>query len=497
MCDLLVSMKGIDKSFPGVKALDKCQFELYKGEVHALVGENGAGKSTLMKVLTGIYQKDDGKILYKGKEIHLKSPKDARDIGIGIIHQEINLMPHLTVAENIFIGREYMKGPLLDIKKTKQEAVKLMEILGLQINPEIRVQDLTIAKQQMVEIVKALSLKTEVLIMDEPTAALTDSEINELFRFIRDLKKQGVGIIYISHRMNEMKQISDRISIMRDGQYVGTVNTKETTIDRIIQMMIGRVIYEEHKTDRMVSEDAPIVMNCENLSSPVVKDVSFELKKGEILGFAGLMGAGRTETCRLIFGADQKSGGEIYINGKKVHINSPFDAVRQGIAYLSEDRKRYGLALGLSVTDNSILATVPDFIKGGLISDKKANKVTAKFVDRISIKTPSKRQLLKNLSGGNQQKVVLVKWLIKNCDILIFDEPTRGIDVGTKSEIYKLMNKLVHEGKSVIMISSELPELLRMSDRIAVMCEGVITGFLDIKDATQEKIMQLATQRRQ
>jgi ribose transport system ATP-binding protein len=497
MCDLLVSMKGIDKSFPGVKALDKCQFELYKGEVHALVGENGAGKSTLMKVLTGIYQKDDGKILYKGKEIHLKSPKDARDIGIGIIHQEINLMPNLTVAENIFIGREYMKGPLLDIKKTKQEAVKLMEILGLQINPEIRVQDLTIAKQQMVEIVKVLSLKTEVLIMDEPTAALTDSEINELFRFIRDLKKQGVGIIYISHRMDEMKQISDRISIMRDGQYVGTVNTKETTIDRIIQMMIGRVIYEEHKTDRTVSEDAPIVMSCENLSSPVVKDVSFELKKGEILGFAGLMGAGRTETCRLIFGADQKSGGEIYINGKKVHINSPFDAVRQGIAYLSEDRKRYGLALGLSVTDNSILATVPDFIKGGLISDKKANKVTAKFVDRISIKTPSKRQLLKNLSGGNQQKVVLVKWLIKNCDILIFDEPTRGIDVGTKSEIYKLMNELVHEGKSVIMISSELPELLRMSDRIAVMCEGVITGFLDIKDATREKIMQLATQRRQ
>ncbi len=497
MRDRLICMKGIDKSFPGVKALDKCEFDLYKGEVHALVGENGAGKSTLMKVLAGIYQKDDGKIIYKGEEINLKSPKDARDLGIGIIHQEINLMPHLTVAENIFIGREHMKGPLLNIKKTKQEAVKLLKSLGLQIDPETRVQDLPIAKQQMVEIVKALSFNTEVLIMDEPTAALTESEIDDLFRFIGDLKKQGTGIIYISHRMDEMKQISDRITVMRDGQYVGTVNTKETTIDRIIQMMVGRVIYQEPKTHSMVPEDAPIVLSCKNLSSPVVKDVSFELRKGEILGFAGLMGAGRTEVCRLIFGADRMSGGEICINGKKVYIDSPSDAVEYGIGYLSEDRKRCGLALDLSVTDNSILATVRDFIEGGLISDKRTNKITAEFVDKISIKTPSNRQLLKNLSGGNQQKVVLAKWLIKNCDILIFDEPTRGIDVGAKSEIYKLMNELVNEGKSVIMVSSELPELIRMSDRIAVMCEGVITGLLDIKDANQEKIMKLATQRRQ
>lgn len=497
MEELLVKMEGIEKSFPGVHALNKCRFDLRKGEVHALIGENGAGKSTMMKILAGIYQKDEGTILYKGQEINIKSPKEAQQLGIGIIHQELNLMPHLTVAENIYIGREHMAGMFLDNKKTRGEAGRLLESLHLNINPATKMQDLSVARQQMVEIAKALSFKSEVLIMDEPTAALTESEIEDLFEFIRKLKTQGVGIIYISHRMDELKKISDRITVMRDGQYVETVNTAETEIDHIIKAMVGRAIFEEPKTESTVPADAPVVLKVENLKSKDVKNVSFELKKGEILGFAGLMGAGRTETARLICGADKMLSGEIYINGKKVDINNPGDAVNCGIGYLSEDRKRYGLAVGLSVTNNAVLSSLEDFTKFGLINSKKAKTATDEYIKKINIKTPSNQQLVKNLSGGNQQKVVLAKWLIKNSSILIFDEPTRGIDVGAKSEIYKLMNELVNEGKSIIMISSELPELLRMSDRIVVMCEGSLTGFLDIKDATQEKIMTLATLRRQ
>lgn len=497
MSEFLVQMEGIDKSFPGVHALDKCRFDLKKGEVHALVGENGAGKSTLMKVLTGIYQRDDGKIWYKGEEIHLKNPKEAQHLGIGIIHQELNLMQHLTVAENIYIGREHMNGILLNIRRTNEEARKLLESLNIHIDPLTRMKDLSVAKQQMVEIAKALSFKSEVLIMDEPTAALTESEIEDLFRFIRELKKQGVGVVYISHRMDELKKISDRITVMRDGQYVNTVMTADTTIDQIIQMMVGRVIYEEPKTESTVPAGAPVVLRVKNLSSQVVKNVSFELRKGEILGFAGLMGAGRTETARLICGADPMAGGEIYVEGRKVEIEKPSDAVKSGIGYLSEDRKRYGLAVGLNVTDNAVLASFEHYTRFGLINGRKTEKVVREYVGKINIKTPSTLQLVKNLSGGNQQKVVLSKWLIRDSSVLIFDEPTRGIDVGAKSEIYKLMNELVQQGKSIIMISSELPELMRMSDRIAVMCEGAITGFLDIKEATQEKIMKLATLRRQ
>ncbi len=496
MSELLVQMEDIEKLFPGVHALNHCRFELLAGEVHALVGENGAGKSTMMKVLTGIYQKDGGTIKYKGKEIDIRSPREAQQLGIGIIHQELNLMPHLTVAENIFIGREHSNGPFLNTKKTVEEARKLLDSLNLNIDPSTKIMDLSVAKQQMVEIAKALSFKSDVLIMDEPTAALTESEIKDLFSFIRKLKAQGVGIVYISHRMDELKMISDRITVMRDGQYVGMVNTADTTIDQIIQMMVGRTIYHEPKTQSTVASDAPTVLEVVDLNSPVVKNVSLELKKGEILGIAGLMGAGRTETARLIFGADPMASGEIRVNGKKVCITSPNDAVNCSIGYLSEDRKRYGLATGLSVIENSILANLTDFVKSGFINRKKAEKATKELIAKINIKTPSSGQLVKNLSGGNQQKVVLAKWLIRNCEILIFDEPTRGIDVGAKSEIYKLMEELINEGKSIIMISSELPELLRMSDRIAVMCEGVLTGTLDIKEATQEKIMRLATLRR-
>ncbi len=493
MGEQLVLMEDIDKSFPGVHALDHCHFDINAGEVHALVGENGAGKSTLVKILTGIYKKDSGKIAYKGKEVEFSNPKEAQDAGIGIIHQELNLMPHLTVAENIFIGKELMNGVFIDQKKINSEADKLLKSLSLDIDPETKVKDLSVAKQQMVEIAKALSYNSKVLIMDEPTAALSKSEIEELFRFIRDLRSKNHAIVYISHRMDEIFVISDRVTVMRDGQYVGTLNTKDTDKDEIIKMMVGRTIYEEPKTKSAVGKDAPVVLEVKDLKSNVVKDVSFKLREGEILGFAGLMGAGRTETARLIFGADPKTSGEIFVNGKKVEINTPQDAVNNGIGYLSEDRRHLGLAVGLSVQENVTMASLDNYINRGFINFKKERNVASEYVEKLDIKTPSINQLVRNLSGGNQQKVVVAKWLIRNCDILIFDEPTRGIDVGAKSEIYKLMTDLAKEGKSIIMISSELPELLRMSDRIVVMCEGVMTGILDIEEANQEIIMKYAT----
>ena len=491
----LIQMEGIEKSFPGVHALNQCRLDLYAGEVHALLGENGAGKSTLMKVLTGIYQKDAGTVKVRGEEVMINGPREAQNLGIGIIHQELNLMPHLTVAENIFIGREPMRGPFIDQKECNRQAAELLQSLRIDIAPETRVQSLTVAKQQMVEIAKAISLNSEVLIMDEPTAALTEAEIEELFRFIRELRAKNHGIIYISHRLEEMEKIVDRITVMRDGQYVDTVNAKDVTIDDIIKMMVGRVVLGESKLQSNVPADAETVLQVENLCSDVVKSVSFTLRRGEILGLAGLMGAGRTEAARLIFGADPRLSGDITVKGNIENIKTPADAVHCGIGYLSEDRKRFGLLTGLSVVDNSVLATLEEFTARGFIDDMKAEKATAEYVDAINIKTPSTRQLLKNLSGGNQQKVVLAKWLVRNCDIIIFDEPTRGIDVGAKSEIYKLMASLAESGKAIIMISSEMPELLRMSDRILVMCEGRLTGEMDIADATQEKIMRLATLR--
>lgn len=495
MAEVVVSMKKIQKSFPGVHALDDAQIELKKGEVHGLIGENGAGKSTLMKVLTGIYERDSGTVVVKGREVDYKTPGDALEDGISMIHQELNLMPHLTVADNIFIGREPKKGLVLDKREVNRQTKVLLESLNLDIDPNTTVSRLSVAKQQMVEIAKAISLNSDILIMDEPTAALTTSEIDELFKFVNDLKAKGVGIVYISHRMEELKIITDDITVMRDGQYVDTVRTGDTDMDQIISMMVGRTIYEEPKTKSSVPEGAPTVLKVEHLSSPDVHDVSFELKKGEILGLAGLMGAGRTETARLIFGADPMTDGKIFINGKQVNIMAPFDAVENGIGYLSEDRKAFGLAIGLSVADNTVMADMDNFVNGGIVNEGKIAKVTNEYVDKINIKTPSIKQLVRNLSGGNQQKVVIAKWLVKNCDILIFDEPTRGIDVGAKSEIYKLMNQLAGEGKSIIMISSEMPELLRMSDRIIVMCEGKMTGEIDIAEATQEGIMKFATLR--
>jgi ribose transport system ATP-binding protein len=491
-------MEGIDKWFPGVHALDQCQFDLRAGEVHALCGENGAGKSTLMKVLAGIYPKDRGRILFKGQEVEIPGPRAARDMGISIIHQELSLIRHLTVAQNIFIGREPRRGlgMIVDDDGINQQAQELFERLHLKLDSRARVMDLTVANQQMVEIARALSLKTEVLIMDEPTAALTETEIDALFDIIRRLRDEGVGIVHISHRLEELKQIADRVTVMRDGRYVDTVRTAEVSIDRIITMMVGRTIYEQApEVPEVPSQE--VVLEARHLTrGRTLRDVSLQLRRGEILGLAGLVGAGRTEVARAIFGADPVESGEIYLHGKRARIRTPRDAVRNGIAYLSEDRKRYGLALGLDVEINEVLATLQRFIGWwGWLRPKITQAAAERQVQRLAIKTPSLRQKVKNLSGGTQQKVVLAKWLIADTDILIFDEPTRGIDVGAKSEIYHLLNDLAHHGKSILMISSELPEILRMSHRILVMCEGRITGELLAKDATQEAIMQYATQR--
>ena len=496
MGDLILSMKGITKSFSGVAALKNAALDLKAGEVVALMGENGAGKSTLMKILTGIYSKDSGEIQYMGQEVCFKGPAESEEAGISIVHQELNMMNDLTVAQNLFIGREEMNGFLIDDKKMNEKARELFKVLKIDINPAEKIGNLTVGKQQMVEIAKAISSKAKVIIFDEPTAALTDSEIEELFKVIRDLKKQGTGMVYISHRMDEINVISDRVIVMRDGEYVGTLITKECSKDDIIKLMVGRAIFGEPKTASNVAKDAPVVLKCENLNrGKAVKDVSFELRKGEILGFSGLMGAGRTEVARLIFGADKKDSGKIFINGKEVTINTPQDAVAHGIGYLSEDRKRYGLIVDKSVEENTVISSLNDFVKGIFIDKAKSKEVSRKYVESLKTKTPSVSQLVKKLSGGNQQKVVIAKWLVKNSDILIFDEPTRGIDVGAKSEIYALMERLAKEGKSIIMISSELPEVLRMSDRVIVMCEGRITGILDIAEANQEVIMQSATKR--
>ena len=496
MGETILKMQGIEKHFSGVHALKGVNFELRAGEVHALMGENGAGKSTLIKVLCGIHKKDGGTIEYLGKDVSFHDIGESQDAGISVIHQELNMMGHLTVAQNMFIGREFMKNGLIDDKAMEAEAQRQFDKMGVKIDPSAKLGDLTVGKQQMVEITKAISRDCKLLVLDEPTAALTLPEVEELFKIMNELRDKGIGMIYISHRMDEINRISDRVTVMRDGEYVGTVNTAEVTKDDIVKMMVGRVIMGDQKTCSTCPADADVILEVKHLNAgKEVKDVSFQLRRGEILGFAGLMGAGRTEVARALYGADKRQTGEIFINGKKTKIKTPAQAVKAGICYLSEDRKRYGLMLDKSVTDNSALASVDDFITAGIINDKKMAETSTEANAKLRTKTPSMEQLLKNLSGGNQQKVIIARWLMKNSDIFIFDEPTRGIDVGAKSEIYTLMDELVKQGKSIIMISSELPEVLRMSDRIIVMCEGRKTGELDISEATQENIMQLATMR--
>jgi len=494
--EIILTMKGIDKSFPGVHALKKVNLEIRKGEVCALMGENGAGKSTLMKVLTGIYTKDAGEIVFEGRTVAFTNPKEAQDAGIAIVHQELNMMQQLTVAQNIFIGREFMKGKFIDDRKMNEESKKLFERLNIDIDPAETMSSLTIGKQQMCEIARAISKDVKLIVFDEPTAALTETEIEELFKIIRDLRKKELGIIYISHRMDEIKVITDRVTVMRDGEYAGTLITKSCTKDDIINRMVGRTIYETPKEKSNIPDHAPVVLKVENLNAgKMVQNVSFALRKGEILGFSGLMGAGRTETARALFGADKKKSGDIYINGQKAIINSPQDAIKAGIGYLSEDRKRFGLVLDKTIVENTSMSSLEKFTKGLFIDRKKEEKTAKEYIDQLKTKTPTAHTQVASLSGGNQQKVVIAKWLARDCDILIFDEPTRGIDVGAKNEIYHLMNELAKQGKSIIMISSEMTEILRMSDRIIVMCEGRKTGEFLIEEASQEIIMHAATLR--
>ena len=491
-------MKNLNKSFPGVKALVDARFELVAGEVHALMGENGAGKSTLMKVLAGVYQKDGGTIKINGQEVEISGPRAAQALGVGIIHQELNLMSHMSVANNIFIGREPRnRFGVVDKQKMNKETQAILDRLHLKLDPETLVSELTVAKQQMVEIAKALSFHgTKVLILDEPTAALNNAEIDDLFKIIRQLKEHGVGMVYISHKMDELKRISDRVTVMRDGQYIGTVPTAETSMDTIIGMMVGRQLFDGDGPTP-APQNAEVVLEVKNLNrGRVIKNVSFQVRKGEILGFAGLMGAGRTEVARAIFGADKIDSGEIIVHGQTASIKTPTDAVKHGIGYLSEDRKHFGLATGMDVEANIVLTTMKRFLSANFFLKQKAIRETAlHFVKQLDIKTPNVSQKVAFLSGGNQQKVVIARWLVRDCEVLFFDEPTRGIDVGAKSEIYKLLNTLAEQGRAIVMISSELPEVLRLSHRILVMCEGRITGELKAGEATQENIMQYATQR--
>lgn len=488
----LLEMKGIDKWFPGVHALKECSFDLEKGEILAFVGENGAGKSTLMNILTGIIPYDSGDIFLNSQKTVFHTPKEAQVAGISMVHQELNLMENLTVAQNIFIGRE-SKGLFLNEESINKRAKELFKRLNFHIDPKEKVGMLSVSHQQIVEIAKAISYDAKIIIFDEPSATLTDTEIEQLFKIMRELRNDGVSMVYISHRMDEIKRISDRVTVLRDGEFIGSRRTDSVELDEIIQMMVGRVIYAEHKKLSELGKDTPVVMKAENFSSLDVKNVTFDLRKGEILGFAGLIGAGRTELARLIFGADPKNSGDLFIKGEKTIINSPSKAVEKGIGYLSEDRKRYGLVLGMSIANNIVMTRLQDFIGRLFIKENKINEAADEYIKKIDIKTPSAQQLVKNLSGGNQQKVIIAKWLLNNCDILIFDEPTRGIDVGAKSEIYKIMNDFAAMGKSIIMISSELPELIRMSDRVLVMCEGEHTATLSADDINQNTIMKYAT----
>jgi ribose transport system ATP-binding protein len=494
----LLKVEGISKGFPGVQALDGVNFELDQGEVLALVGENGAGKSTLMKILSGIYTMDAGRIVIDGDEVDVNDPKVAQKLGISIIHQEMHLMPHLTVAQNIYIGREPRTGPWVREAELNRRTKKLLDGLNIHLRPTQSVGDLTVASQQMVEIAKALSYDhTKILIMDEPTSAISISETKVLFGLIRSLRDRGVGIVYISHRMEELRQIADRVTVLRDGQYVGTRGMDEVTDDEIIAMMVGRDISAAYLSRQDVpASTGEVALSVRGLSTKnLLRDVSFDLHKGEILGFAGLMGAGRTETARAVIGADPMSEGTIEVNGKVVRISGPEVAVRLGIGYLPEDRKRHGLMLEQDVAFNVAMASLgSNKAPLGFLREGRARRVTDSFIKALRIKTPSSRTTVKTLSGGNQQKVVIAKWLARNCDVLIFDEPTRGIDVGAKEEIYKLLNELADQGKAIIMISSELPEVLRLSHRIVVMSQGRVTGMLTPDEADQETIMKLATQ---
>ena len=493
MNEVIASMNNISKTFPGVKALDNVHFELRSGEVMALLGENGAGKSTLMKILSGVYTRDGGTMEIFGKSYDDLTPKQAQEAGVAIIHQELNMCKHLSVAENMFLGREMVGKGILDNRKMRQEARNILNELKIDIDPDQTVGDLPVSKQQMVEIAKALSIHAKILIMDEPTSALTAREIEDLFRIIKDLKAQGCGIVYISHRLEELAEIVDRVTIMRDGQYITDGNFKDMTMDQIITNMVGREIKE--KFPRVTCTKGKKVFEVKNLNAGrMVRDINFSLYEGEIVGFAGLMGAGRTETTRAIFGVDAKESGEFYLDGQKIEIHNPMDAIKNGVVLAPEDRKKDGLCTKLSIRQNLALPNL-DIIcnKLGVIRKQKEDELCAETVRNLRIKTPNVEIDSGNLSGGNQQKVVVGKWLARNSRVVIFDEPTRGIDVGAKVEIYNLMNDLKKQGIAVMFVSSEMPEVMGIADRIIVMCDGRITGELMANEASQNQILTMAT----
>jgi ribose transport system ATP-binding protein len=487
----LLQMQGIEKSFPGVRALSGVDLTLQRGEVLALMGENGAGKSTLIKTLGGAHQPDAGTITIEGKLVSLSSPTAAIVAGIGVIYQEFNLIPELNTWENIFLGRE-KSGFFVDRSHERTRAAELFKQLGVDIPLDVPCRRLSVAQQQLVEIAKALSQDVRILVMDEPSAALTPQEVEKLFTIIRDLQTRGIGIIYISHRLDEIFNIADTITVLRDGQYVGDAPAKEMTREKMIEMMVGRSIENEFPKQAAEIGEPRLVVDglCRGTA---VRNVSFNVRRGEVLGITGLVGAGRTELVRLIFGADRRDAGEISLDGESLKIRSPQDAIHAGICLLTEDRKSQGLVLCRSVRENFGLPNLKQFSWFGAIGQKRERDAFGQYVDSLSIRIPHQEQLARNLSGGNQQKVVLAKWLQQNAKTLIFDEPTRGIDVGTKHEIYQLMNRLAADGTSIIMISSELPEVLGMSDRILVMHEGQLKGEItDVKSATQEHIMETA-----
>ena len=489
----LLELSGVSKTFPGVKALDDVQFDLKAGEVHALLGENGAGKSTLMKIISGIYDRDCGSYRINGEEIGELTPKKAQELGIAIIHQELNMCTDLTVAENIFLGRETIAHGMVRQREMNRQAKAILDELKIDIAPTTVVKNLPVSKQQMVEIAKALSTQARILIMDEPTSALTEREIAELFRIIHDLKRQGCAIVYISHRLEELKEITDRVSIFRDGRYVATRDFAATTLDEIISMMVGREIKEKFPTVSVAKGRK--ILEVRDLCAGMVRNASFDLYAGEIIGLSGLMGAGRTELVRAIFGADPIEEGTITLDGQEIVVRSPQDAISHGIVLGPEDRKKQGLCTELSIRENVALANL-DRICGrwGVVNAKTEKSLAARAIADLRIKTPGAEQTAKNLSGGNQQKVVLGKWLVRDAKVVIFDEPTRGIDVASKVEIYTIMNELKARGIGVLFVSSEMPEVMGMSDRILVMCNGRITGNLISKQTSQDEILRCATQ---
>lgn len=491
---LLLEMKNIHKRFPGVYALQNVNLQLKAGEIHALLGENGAGKSTLIKVLGGIYKADEGEIFINGEKVEINNVFDAQKKGIAIIHQELVLVPHMTVAENIFLGREPKKNGFIDKAKMNADTAELLRTYNMNFAPQTLIVNLSIAQQQMVEIVKAISFNSHILVMDEPTSSISDKEVAFLFKIMKTLTEKGVGIIYISHKMSELWQICDTVSVLRDGQYVGDRVIKDITRDDLIAMMVGRTL-EQYYTRDFIEKSGDPILKVEHLSDgKLVKDASFELHKGEIIGFAGLVGAGRSEAMECIFGLTKKYTGKICIDGKEIHFTSPVQAIEHGISLVPEDRKLDGLYHIQSVKYNSTIEVLGEFIKGIFLNKKTEENIAQKYVDMMKTKTPSLEQLIGHLSGGNQQKVMIGRWLATNPSILILDEPTRGVDVGAKAEIYAIMNELTKQGISVIMISSELPEIINMSDRVYVMANGCTTGCLNHADVSQERIMELAAQ---